>query len=215
MAIFSTSRAILRLHKRSTPFVWHTCILPVQGCQALRPTRPRSVTGSAPEFLSHWAREASHNATAVGRCILNTQLTLLKAELDAFDLARGAGANPICVSSAAAVSCTWGKDSYDPEAGSAIGDCVRQNFAIYLGCAPRSAATEEKSMTTCTLRKERRGDQIMTYVLIERSPGRGLRTTLLILLLLGAVAFLAVGGAKRLGTAAMNTLFETAPFRSR
>jgi hypothetical protein len=70
-------------------------------------------------------------------------------------------------------------------------------------------------MTTCTLRKERRGDQIMTYVLIERSPGRGLRTTLLILLLLGAVAFLAVGGAKRLGTAAMNTLFETAPFRSR
>ena len=61
-------------------------------------------------------------------------------------------------------------------------------------------------MTTCTLRKERRGDQIMTYVLIERSSGRGLRTTLLILLLLGAVAFLAVGGAKRAGTAAMKTL---------
>jgi hypothetical protein len=70
-------------------------------------------------------------------------------------------------------------------------------------------------MTTCTLRKEKRGDQIMTYVLIERSSGSGLRTTLLVLLLLGALTLLTVEGPKRLGTAAMNTLFETAPFRSR
>ncbi len=44
------------------------------------------------ECLFHWAKEASHNATAAGRCLLNMELTLLKAELDAFDLARGAGA---------------------------------------------------------------------------------------------------------------------------
>jgi hypothetical protein len=98
-----------------------------------------------PEFLSHWAREASHNATAAGRCILNTQLTLLKAELDAFDLARGAGANPICVSSAAAVSCTWGKDSYDPEAGSAIGDCVRPTTLRSTSDAPHAARLLRRS----------------------------------------------------------------------
>jgi hypothetical protein len=70
-------------------------------------------------------------------------------------------------------------------------------------------------MTLFTLQKERRGDQIRTYVLIERGSGRGLRTTLLILLLLGALTFRAVGGGKRAGTAAIKTLFEAVPFRAR
>jgi hypothetical protein len=61
-------------------------------------------------------------------------------------------------------------------------------------------------VTAYKLQKERNGDQIRTYVLIERSSGRGLRTTLLILLLLGTLTSLAVGGAKRAGTAAMKTL---------
>ena len=37
-------------------------------------------------------------------------------------------------------------------------------------------------MTTFTLQKERKEDQIRTYILIERNSGRGLRTMLLILL---------------------------------
>jgi hypothetical protein len=68
-------------------------------------------------------------------------------------------------------------------------------------------------MTSFTLQKERKGDQIRTYVLIERSSGRGLRTPLLILLLLAALTFLALGGAKRAGTAATKTLFDAKPFR--
>lgn len=68
-------------------------------------------------------------------------------------------------------------------------------------------------MTSFTLQKERKGDQIRTYVLIERSSGRGLRTPLLILLLLAALTFLALGGAKRARTAAMKTLFDAKPFR--
>ena len=65
-------------------------------------------------------------------------------------------------------------------------------------------------MTTFTLQKERKEDQIRTYVLIERNSDGRLRTRLLILLLLGALTLLAVGGAKRAG----KTLFEAAPFRS-
>jgi hypothetical protein len=65
-------------------------------------------------------------------------------------------------------------------------------------------------MTTFTLQKERKEDQIRTYVLIERNSDGRLRTRLLILSLLGALTFLAVGGAKRAG----KTLFEAAPFRS-
>lgn len=45
-------------------------------------------------------------------------------------------------------------------------------------------------MTTFTLQKEKREDQIRTYVLIERRSGRRFRTALLILLLLGALTFL-------------------------
>jgi hypothetical protein len=97
------------------------------------------------ECLFHWAKEAGHNTTAAGRCLLNTQLTLLKAELDAFDMARGSGANPICVSSAAAVSCTWGKDSYNPEAGSAIGNCVRPKTLRSASDAPQAARLLRRS----------------------------------------------------------------------
>jgi hypothetical protein len=42
------------------------------------------------ECLFYWAEEATHKATAAGRCFLNGELALLKAELHAFDLARGA-----------------------------------------------------------------------------------------------------------------------------
>lgn len=98
------------------------------------------------ECLFLWAGEAGHNTTAAGRCVLNTQLTLLKAELDAFELARGSGANPICVSSAAAVSCTWGKDSHHPEVGSAMGNCVSPRTLRSASDSPQAARLLRRSL---------------------------------------------------------------------
>jgi hypothetical protein len=51
-------------------------------------------------------------------------------------------------------------------------------------------------MRIWTLRMERRGDQITTYALIERSSRRGPGTTLLILLILGALMLLIAGGTR-------------------
>ena len=68
---------------------------------------------------------------------------------------------------------------------------------------------------TFTLQQERKEDQIRTYVLIERSSGRRFRTPCLILLLIGALIFLALGWIKHGRTTAMKTLFESRTVLSR
>jgi hypothetical protein len=44
------------------------------------------------QFLLIWAKEAANNSTASGRRLLNKELSRLKAELNAFRVARDAGA---------------------------------------------------------------------------------------------------------------------------
>jgi hypothetical protein len=91
------------------------------------------------ECLVHWAKEATHNTPAAGGRLLNEELALLKAELDAFDLARGAAAHLIFVSSAAAASFARGKDPHDPEVGSAMDSASRRKRLRSTSDAPQAA----------------------------------------------------------------------------
>ena len=88
------------------------------------------------ECLFDWSKEATLNTTAAGGSLLNAELALFKADLDAFDLARGAGTHPICVSSAAAVSYTRGRD---PEVGAATESASRRKSLRPRSNAPRAA----------------------------------------------------------------------------
>jgi hypothetical protein len=81
------------------------------------------------ECLFQWAKGATHNTTAAGGCLLNAELALLKADLDAFDLAGGAGTHLICVSS----------DPHHPEVGSAMASASRRRRSQSASDAPQAA----------------------------------------------------------------------------